>query len=188
MKAPLIIYADCESIIEKFETCIPPTQKSSTTKTEIHKPCGFSFVTVRSDGAVSKPYFYRDENFVREFLSALLQAEREIREALTHKAPLQMENKDWRDFHSATDCHICKKGLICRNARDELEVWDLTTGEYCGKVHKFTKAPGSQNSCYSEVLKLLTQNDKGKYIVDKWHPRNPKSKPAGTEEENECFY
>ena len=94
MKASFIIYADCESIIEKFDTCIPSTQHSSTTKTEIHKPCGFSFVTVRLDCAVSDPFFYRGENCVREFLSALLEAERGIREALIHKAPLQMEEKD----------------------------------------------------------------------------------------------
>ena len=43
MKAPYIIYADVESIIQKFDTCIPPTEKSSTTKTEVHKPCGPSF-------------------------------------------------------------------------------------------------------------------------------------------------
>ena len=47
MKAPSKIYANCESIIEKYDTCIPPTNSNSTTKTEIHKPCGFSFITVR---------------------------------------------------------------------------------------------------------------------------------------------
>ena len=36
MKAPYVIYADFESIIEKYGTCIPPTDRSSTTKTGIH--------------------------------------------------------------------------------------------------------------------------------------------------------
>ena len=186
MKASFIIYADCENIIEKLDTCIPSTQHSSTTKTEIHKPCGFSFVTVRLDGAVSDPFFYRGENCVQEFLSALLEAERGIRGALTHKAPLQMEEKDWKDFHTATVCHICKNDLIRHNVRDEIEVWDPTSGEYCGKVHRFTKAPGSRNSCYSEVLKLLTQDVEGKYIIDKWSPR--KQRPVEAGEENDCFY
>ena len=76
MKAPFVIYADCESIIEKYDTCIPPTERSSTTKTEMHKPCGFSFIAVRSDGLVTKTYIYRREDCVRHFLSALLQTER----------------------------------------------------------------------------------------------------------------
>ena len=176
IKAPFIIYADCESIIEKFDTCIPPTHKSSTTKTEMHKPCGFSFITVRSDGAVSKPFFYRGEDCVQEFLSDLLQAEREIREALTQKAPLKMADEDWKAFYKATECHICNKGLIRYNTKDEIEFWDPETGEYCGKVHKFTRAPGIRSSCYSEVLKRQTQDDNGKYNIKEWHPRDPKSK------------
>ena len=98
MKAPFIIYADCESIIEKFDTCIPPTHRSSTTKTEMHKPCGFSFITVRSDGAVSEPYFYSGENCVQEFLAALLRTERALRLLLRKSVPVQMEDKDWKAF------------------------------------------------------------------------------------------
>ena len=73
LEVPFVIYADCESIIEKYDTCIPPPERSSTTKTEAHKPCGFSFVTVRSDGDVSEAFLYRGEGCVKQFLSALLQ-------------------------------------------------------------------------------------------------------------------
>ena len=87
MKAPYVIYADFESIIEKYDTCIPPTERSSTTKTEVHKPCGFSLVAVRSDGEVKdkKAYCYRGEDCVKQFLATLLQKEMEIREELTHR-------------------------------------------------------------------------------------------------------
>ena len=37
MKAPYVIYLDFESIIEKYDTCIPPNERSSTTKTEVHQ-------------------------------------------------------------------------------------------------------------------------------------------------------
>ena len=80
MKAPYVIYADFESIIEKYDTCIPPTERSSTTKAEVHKPCGFSLVAVRSDGEVKKVHCYRGEDFVKQFLATLLQTEMEIRE------------------------------------------------------------------------------------------------------------
>ena len=119
MEVPFAICADCESIIEKYDTCIPPSERSSTTKTEVHKPCGFSFVIVRSDGAVSEVFLYYGEDCVKQFLSALLQKEREIRQELSQKASLHMTEEDWKAFHRATKCHICKKDLMRYNAKDE---------------------------------------------------------------------
>ena len=57
MKVPYVIYADFESIIVKHGTCIPPPERSSTTKTEVHKPSGFSLVvSLRQDnGKPQKP-------------------------------------------------------------------------------------------------------------------------------------
>ena len=185
MKAPYIIYTDFESIIEKFDTCIPPTNKSSTTKTEVHKPCGASFAVVRPDGVLTNSFIYRGESCVQEFLTALIQEEQKIREALTKKAPLQMTDEDWRSFHTATNCHIYKKTLFHHNERDEIEFWHPQTGEYCGKVHKYTKAPGSNSSCYSVYLKQTTQDDDGNYIIEKWAPRG--KRPEDADEENDCF-
>ena len=34
-----------------------------------------------------------------------------------------MEPKDWEKFKSATDCHICKKGLTKDEFLDSLPVW-----------------------------------------------------------------
>ena len=95
MKAPYVIYADFESIIEKYHTCIPPTERSSTTKTEVHKPCGFSLVAVRSDGEVKdkKACCYRGEDCVKQFLATLLQTEMEIREELKQKKKMTMTKK-----------------------------------------------------------------------------------------------
>ena len=190
MKAPFVIYADCESNIEKYDTCIPPTERSSTTKTEVHKPCGFSFIAVRSDGSVTKTYNYRGEDCVRQFLSALLQTEAEIRESLKQKAPLNMSEEDWKAFHRARECHICKKDLFRYNAKDEIEFWHPETGEYCGKVHKFTRAPDSKSSCYSELLKIETQDENSKCIIKQWHHRVQESKEKAIAEglnENDCF-
>ena len=179
------------SIIEKYDTCIPSKDKSSTTKTGIHKPCGFSFIAVRSDGSVTKIYNYRGEDCVRQFLSALLQTETEIRESLKQKVPLNMPEEDWKAFHRAKECHICKKDLFRYNAKDEIEFWHPDTGEYCGKVQKFTRAPGSKSSCYSELLKIETQDENGKYIIKQWHPRVQESTEQAIAEglnENDCLY
>ena len=151
MKAPFIIYADSESIIEKMDTCIPAPGASSTTQTEIHKPCEFSFIAVRSDGEVVKDFLYRGEDCVQKFLTALVATESDLRESLKQKAPLQMTKQDWHDFNSAVSCHICKKDLVKHNQRDEADVFCPDTGEYFGKAHRYKKAPGSRLSCFFEV-------------------------------------
>ena len=143
MKAPYVIYADFESIIENYDTCISPTDRSSTTKTEVHKPCGFSLVAVRSDSEVKdkQARCYRGEDCVKQFLATLLQTEMEIREELTHKKKMTMTKEDWRAFDRAKKCHICKEDLIRHNEKDETELWDSEAGAYCGKVHKYKQAP-----------------------------------------------
>ena len=178
MKAPFVIYADSESILEKIPTCIPAPGASSTTQTEIHKPCGFSFVAVRSDGEVVKDFLYRDEDCVQRFLAALVATESELRESLKQKAPLHMTEQNWRDFYSAASCHICKKDLVKHNHLDAVDVFCPNTGEYLRKAHRFRKAKDSRSSCFFEVYNEIKPDD------GKWAKRQPKPSDAGDLEED----
>ena len=45
MKAPFIIYADVESLLEKISNCHNNPQKSSTTKANKYTPSGYSLFT-----------------------------------------------------------------------------------------------------------------------------------------------
>ena len=45
MKAPFIIYADLECLLEKMSTCDNNPKKSSTTKVNMHAPSGYSLFT-----------------------------------------------------------------------------------------------------------------------------------------------
>ena len=45
MKAPFIIYADMESLLEKISTCRNNPNESSTIKINKHKPSGYSLFT-----------------------------------------------------------------------------------------------------------------------------------------------
>ena len=45
MKAPFVIYADLESLLEKMSTCYVSPAKSSTTKINKHTPSGYSLFT-----------------------------------------------------------------------------------------------------------------------------------------------
>ena len=50
MKAPYVVYADFECVLQKIAGCEPPQNESFTVKTERHVPCGFSYIAVRSEG------------------------------------------------------------------------------------------------------------------------------------------
>ena len=103
---------------------------------------------------------------------------------------MNMTKEDRKAFYKAKECHICKKDLIRHNEKDEIEVWDWETGEYCGKVHKYKKAPQSEISCYKEVLELIATDENGKFIKE-WHSRVKKSKEKALKEnpeENDCYY
>ena len=45
MKAPFIIYADFESLLEKMDTRYDSSEKSSTAKINKHTPSGYSLFT-----------------------------------------------------------------------------------------------------------------------------------------------
>ena len=47
MKSPYVIYADFESIINKFKGPTQTPDKSSTHKNQIHEACGFCYIAVR---------------------------------------------------------------------------------------------------------------------------------------------
>ena len=99
--------------------------------------------------------------------------------------------EEWKAFKKAKECHICKKDLIRRNEKDQIEVWDPKTGEYFGKVHKYKKAPlNSPVSCYKEVMELIATDENGKFIKE-WHSRAQKLKKKALEEnpeEDNCYY
>ena len=67
MKAPCVVYADFEFVLEKIAGCEPPQNASFTVKTERHVPCGFSYIAVRSDGKLFGPFNHRGKDAVYVF-------------------------------------------------------------------------------------------------------------------------
>ena len=68
MKAPFIIYADLEPLLEKVNTCHNNPEKSSTTKINKYSPSGYSLFTRCSfDTTKSKLNYYRDKNCMKNF-------------------------------------------------------------------------------------------------------------------------
>ena len=72
MRAPFIIYADLESLLEKINTCYDNPEKSSTTKINKHIPSGYSLFTHYSfNKAENKLDYYRGEDCMEKFCKDL---------------------------------------------------------------------------------------------------------------------
>jgi len=135
-KAPYVIYADFECVMEKMAGCEPPSAKSFTVKTEKHEPCELSYIAVRSDGKLFGPFNYRGRDAVYVFLTWLLNHEREMREDMANKRPLVMTPEDWQEYRNTIECHICNKSLLRGQYCDSMAVYDYDSGKYCGQSHR----------------------------------------------------
>ena len=54
--------------------------------------------------------------------------EEQIRNNLSVPKPIKMTPRDWKEFRTATDCHICEKSLVKEEFLDSLPVWFLDAG------------------------------------------------------------
>ena len=71
-KAPIIIYADSEFIIEKIDRCKNNPENWSTTKVSKHIPSGFSISTILQFISVENRYdVYRGKDCMKKFCEFL---------------------------------------------------------------------------------------------------------------------
>ena len=96
MKAPYVIYADFECVLERISGCEPSQYASLTVKTERHVPCGSSYIVVRSDGKLFGPFNHRRRDAAYVFLRCLNNDEIKMREDMENKRPLVMTPEDWQ--------------------------------------------------------------------------------------------
>ena len=71
-KAPFIIYADLECIIEKIEGCKNNSRDSTTTKVSEHIPSGFSMSTISLFRSIENKHdVYRGKDCMKKFCELL---------------------------------------------------------------------------------------------------------------------
>ena len=71
-KAPFIIYADLECIIEKIDGCKNNPENSSTTKVSEHIPSGFSMSTILSFTSIENKHdVYKGNDCIKKFCEFL---------------------------------------------------------------------------------------------------------------------
>ena len=78
-KAPFIIYADLECIIEKIDGCKNKPENTSTTKFSKHILSVFSMSTISSFRSIEKQYnVYRGKDCMKKFCEFLREHEMKI--------------------------------------------------------------------------------------------------------------
>ena len=137
MKAPYVIYADTESIIQPVDS---PNTDSNTVQTSEHIPCSFAYTVVRSDGKVISEKLYRGEDCMDVLFEKLEQELENIREDLKNERPLAMTQQDWAIHSSADKCWVCDGPFKPYEQGDTEGVWkvrdhDHLTGKYRGPAH-----------------------------------------------------
>ena len=109
MKAPFIICADLESLLEKTNTCYDNPEKSSTTKINKHTQSSYSLFTYCSfDITKNKFDYYRGEDCMKKFcLNLRGHATKIINYEKQEMIPLT--KKEEESHNKQKVCHICRK-------------------------------------------------------------------------------
>ena len=72
LKAPFIVYADLECLLQKIDTCQNNHEKSYAEKIAKHKPSGYSLVTSCSfDKSKTECNYYRGKHYMKTFCKDL---------------------------------------------------------------------------------------------------------------------
>ena len=136
MKAPFIIYADLECLLEKMSTCINKPNESSTAKINKHTPSGYSiFISCSFDESKNKLNCYRGKDCMKKFCKDLKEhATRKINYEKKKIIPLTKEEK--MNYNDQKVCYICKKEFDTIDKKN-YKVRDHChyTGKYRGAAH-----------------------------------------------------
>ena len=108
-KAPFIIYADIECIIEKIDGCKNNPENSSTTKVSEHIPSGFSMSTISLLRSIeNKHNVYRGKDCMKKFCKFLKNNAMKIINFKKKKLEL-LTNDQQKSYENAKICYICKE-------------------------------------------------------------------------------
>ena len=136
-KAPFVIYADLECLIEKISTCYNNPEESSTAEINKHTPSGYSLFTNCSfDERKNKLDYYRGEDCMKKFC-------KDLRKHATKIINCNLTKKEESNYSKKTNCYICKKGFI--NYKDDYDKKYYKVKDYCCYTGKYKGA--AHNNC-----------------------------------------
>ena len=118
-KAPFVVYADLECIIEKIDGCKNNNENSSTTKVSEHIPSGFSMFTVSLFRSRENRYdVYRVKDCIIKFCEFI--REHVMKKNYFKKEEMKLLTKDQQESYEHVNiCCICKENL-------KINIWMMT--------------------------------------------------------------
>ena len=127
LKAPFVIYADFECILE-------PVQEGGGKKNK-HTPCGYSYLVVSAVDEYEKQpevVTYSGENVMQHFFEDMIGETEHLLKRLKKKIPMNWRPEDQQKFEETEDCHICGKFMrLGDRVRDHCHL----TGKFRGAAH-----------------------------------------------------
>ena len=138
-KAPFIIYADFECIIEKIDECKNNPENSSTSKVCEHIPSGFPMSTISFFRSIENKHdMYRSKDCMKKFCEFLRAHVMKI--INFKKKKMQLLTKEQQEsYENSKICYICKEKFQTKYLKDKKyrKVRDHChyTGEYRGAAH-----------------------------------------------------
>ena len=106
-KAPFIIYANLECIIENIDGCKNNPKNSSTTEVREHIPSGFSMSTTSSFRSMENKHdVYRAKDCMKKFWEFLREPDMKITNFLKKKLKL-LTKEQQESYENAKPSYIC---------------------------------------------------------------------------------
>ena len=133
MKAPFIIYADLDSLLEKISTSYNNPNESSTVKMNRHTPSDYSLFThCFFDNIKNRLSYYRGQDCMKVFCKDL----KEYAERITKcekKEMIPLTDEEYESYIKQTFCYICKKIYFFND--EKVRHHCHFTGNYGGAAH-----------------------------------------------------
>ena len=146
-KAPFVIYADLECILEKISTCYNNPGLSARTKINKHTPSGYPLFTSCSfDKSKNNLSYYRGEDCVKKSCKDLRKHANKIINCKKAKEIL-LSDKEKEKYKEILSCHICKIEFT----NDEIE---LKTDKKYWKVRDYCYYSGKYKGAAHNICKL----------------------------------
>ena len=134
-RAPFVIYADFESILEPMDK-----QNKRTHYGQLHKVCAAAAILCSYIPEMNnKVMIYSGPNALEEFLNKLIQWEHECIDYLKQHIPMKPLNAiEERDYVRAINCYLCRNTFLGDDDPRGYKVrdHDHITGNFLGAAHR----------------------------------------------------
>jgi hypothetical protein len=155
-KIPYVIYADFESIIEKYTTASDNPNKSWTEKQGKHIAASFCAIVVNSKRILIDIKVYRGLDAAKKFNEYIIgKCDKLINTGDKNMEILARDDKRMKEFNASTFCPQCGKeySITNRKVRDH----DHWTGEYRGPLCNMCNLTNKKN----RFIPVFFHNSKG---------------------------